>query len=120
MKQGVGRLARMADPGDEDALRILNPSRLGKAKKLKQLALARTHLWNELPAITVALIEGAKAGSVTHLKLLMELGVLEKDVLQGKATARREKSVGEVLLQRFRLDQQERAEAERKRKDADG
>ena len=70
------------------------------------------HLWSELPAITAALVKGAKEGSVAHLKLLLELGVLEKGMLEGKPTARKEKSVGEMLMEQLRIDRRERAEKE--------
>ena len=115
MKQGVGRRAKAAAGKGEDPFRSPPPSRLERRRKLQLLESARNQLWNALPDFAAALVERAREGSVAHLKLLIELGVLEKGMLKAKRTARKEKSVGELLMEQFRLDRQERAEAELKR-----
>ena len=112
MKQGVGRPAKVADAEDKDAFRTPPPKRLKKMRKLQLLEASRNQLWNALPDFAAALVQGARKGSVPHLKLLMELGVLEKGMLEGKATSRKEKSVGDLLMEQIRLDRKERAEAE--------
>ena len=112
MKHGVDKPARPVKAvGGEAALKV-KVQRVSQSRKTKLLAAARTHLWNELPAITAALVEGTKAGSVMHLKLLMELGVLEKGMLDGEAAAAaaREKSVEQVLMERWRLDREGKAD----------
>ena len=113
MKQGVDKPAHPAKTDGGDVAPKVKKARVSSFRKKKLLTAARAHLWNELPAITAALVEGTKAGSIVHLKLLMELGVLEKGMLDGKVTEAREKSVEQVLMERWRMDREEKTEAER-------
>ena len=106
MKDGVDKPARPAKAGSGKGRKRDRAGEVSSFRKTKLLAKARSLLWKELPAITAALVEGTTAGSVTHLKLLMELGVLEKGMLEGEVTAAKEKSVEEVLMDRWRVDRE--------------
>ena len=112
MKHGVDKPARPAKAGGGDGPPKVSRRAVSSLKKKKLLAAARSLLWKELPAITAALVEGTKSGSIQHLKLLMELGVLEKGMLEGEVTVAKEKSVEQVLMERWRLDREGKAEAE--------
>ena len=120
MKQGVGKPSRAAAPRASDGARGASLSRPGKTTKQKLLDEVRVLFLRDLPAVTAALLQGAKEGSVPHLKLLIELGVLDKEMLGDRAAARDAKSVGDLLLEQFRLDKQERGEAERRQKSSAG
>ena len=120
MEAGVGRLVRMARPKEPGAAKqsksraaigTATPKRLERIRKLELLEQARNQLWHALPEITAALVEGARAGGVQHLKLLMELGVLERGILNNKGTKRKEKSLEAMLMEQWQLDKQERAAA---------
>ncbi len=89
------------------------PQRLDRVGKRELLEDARNQLWRALPEITAALVKGACEGSVQHLKLLIELGVLEKGMLQNNGSRRREKSVEAMLMEQWQLDKQERAKLAR-------
>ena len=66
------------------------------------MAEARRQFAEALPEIAAMLLVGAKDGSISHLKLLVELGGLEKGSLGPTVKKRKSKSLEEVLIAEWR------------------
>ena len=65
----VGRsLPKLARPGAEE--------RRQTVRRNEAIAEAKREFWRALPDVTAALLDGAKKGKATHLKMVMELGGL--------------------------------------------
>ena len=69
---------------------------------MQAMAEARRQFAEALPEIAAMLLVGAKDGSISHLKLLVELGGLEKGSLGPTVKKRRSKSLEEVLIAEWR------------------
>ena len=86
---------------------------LGKREKLELMQQAQRLYWTALPQVMEALIEGAKKGRATQLKILVELGGLEKGAMSRGGPEKKPKSLAKMLMDDLKRSRKEEAAAAR-------
>ena len=62
---------------------------------------ARNEIIKALPALVRAMVEGARDGSVAHMKLLVQL---ERDLAKPEPKERQEKNLEQILMEQWARD----------------
>jgi hypothetical protein len=75
-----------------------------RSRRSKPIARARKLLVEVLPDVAEKLATDAKTGSISHMKLLLQLLGIEDGGLKPKQRSRREKTLEEILMEQWRKE----------------
>lgn len=98
-KQGAGRSVSEGGGAPPSMTDEVRQERLPHAELMGR---TQEQLLETLPLILDTLLEQARAGSLPHMKLLLELCGLDKGKLAPQEPAKREKTLEEILTEQWR------------------
>ena len=87
-----------------------------RARRRSLLERAGRQLHEALPDMAAALAEQARTASVPHLKLLMELGVLQREMFAPRSKKRKGRTLEAMLMDQWQRDREHAAEQAAKTK----